>query len=176
MSTSSAVSTRSIVPELLAANENYAAEFASTNKGQIPTPPARKLAVVTCMDARLDPHRFLGLAEGDAHIIRNAGGRASDDALRSLIISEQLLGTREVLVIHHTECGMLTFDNDSLRQQLQQEHNADASSIDFLPFSDLEKSVRDDVRAIRESAFIPDDIIVTGFIYDVHTGQLQAVD
>src|SRR4051794_6360496 len=100
-STSSSSTATSVVPELLAANARYAVEFATTGKGQLPTPPARRVAVLTCMDARLDPHRFLGLAEGDAHLIRNAGGRASDDALRSLIISEQLLGTREIMVIHH---------------------------------------------------------------------------
>jgi carbonic anhydrase len=175
MSTSSS-STDSVVPELLAANARYAVEFATTNKGQMPTPPARKVAVLTCMDARLDPHRFLGLAEGDAHIIRNAGGCASDDALRSLIISEQLLGTREIVVVHHTECGMLTFSNDSLRAQLGQQFDADPSGIDFLPFSDLEQSVRDDIAAIRAADFIPDDILVSGFIYDVHTGRLQPVE
>jgi carbonic anhydrase len=173
---STATATVSIVPELLAANARYAVEFATTNKGQMPTPPARKLAVLTCMDARLDPHRFLGLAEGDAHIIRNGGGCASDDALRSLIISQQLLGTREIVVVHHTECGMLGFSNDSLRQQLSQQFEADASGIDFLPFTDLEQSVRDDIAAIRAAAFIPDDIVVSGFIYDVHTGRLQPVE
>jgi carbonic anhydrase len=175
-STSSSSTATSVVPELLAANARYAAEFAATSKGQSPTPPARKLAVLTCMDARLDPHRFLGLAEGDAHLVRNAGGRASADALRSLIISEQLLGTREILVIHHTECGMLSFSNDSLRQQLGQQFDADPSGIDFLPFSDLEQSVRDDIATIRAADFIPDDIIVSGFIYDVHSGRLQPVE
>jgi carbonic anhydrase len=177
MSTStSSTSNDSVVPELLAANARYAAEFATTSKGQLPAPPARKVAVLTCMDARIDPAQALGLNEGDAHVIRNAGGRASADALRSLIISEQLLGTREVVVIHHTECGMLSFSNDSLRQQLGQQFDADPSAIDFLPFSDLAQSVHDDVAAIRAADFIPDDILISGFIYDVHSGRLQPVE
>lgn len=113
-------------------------------------PPSTHVAVLTCMDARLHPERFLGLQIGDAHVIRNAGGRASDDAIRSLIISSRLLGTREFLVIHHTDCGMLTFSNDDLRQKLAEEAGADASEIDFLPFADLEESVREDVRRILE--------------------------
>ncbi len=100
------------LPAILEANRRYAAGFA---KGDLPMPPARRLAVLTCMDARIDPAQALGLAEGDAHVVRNAGGRASDDALRSLVISQQLLGTREVLVVHHTDCGMLTFSNEQLR-------------------------------------------------------------
>ena len=108
-------------------------------------PPARKTAVLVCMDARIDPARALGLEEGDAHVIRNAGGRASDDAIRSLIISYELLGTREFVVIHHTDCGMLTFTNEQLREKLQEELGVDASAIDFLPFSDVAQSVRDDL-------------------------------
>ena len=160
------------LPAILGANERYAADFA---KGDLPAPPARRLAVLTCMDARLDPAKALGLAEGDAHVIRNAGGRASDDALRSLVISQQLLGTREVLVIHHTDCGMLTFTNEQLRAKLARDLNADASGIDFLPFSDLEESVRQDVATIRSSPLIPDDIPVRGFVYDVRTGRLREV-
>src|SRR6266571_5672242 len=127
-----------VVQEFLEANEGYARTF---QKGHLPMPPARHVAVLTCMDARLDPAKMLGLEEGDAHVIRNAGGRASEDALRSLVISHKLLGTREFLVIHHTDCGMLTFTNDQLRAQLKRDLNADASAIDFLPFPDLDESV-----------------------------------
>lgn len=158
--------------EFLKANGTYAATF---QKGDLPMPPARHVAALTCMDARLHPARFLGLQEGDAHIIRNAGGRASEDAVRSLIISEQLLGTTEIVVIHHTDCGMLTFSNEDLRSRLQREFKADASSIDFLPFSDLEQSVRDDIATIKASPFIPGNITISGFIYDVKSGRLLPV-
>ena len=161
-----------VLLELLAANERYAAGF---TKGDLSMPPGRKVAVLTCMDARLHPEKFLGLDEGDAHVIRNAGGRASDDALRSLIISYKLLGTREFVVIHHTDCGMLTFKNDQLRDMLRNDLNADASGIDFLPFSDLDESVRQDVQTIRSSPLIPDDITVSGFVFDVKTGRLREV-
>jgi carbonic anhydrase len=127
------------------------------------------------MDARLIPASFLGLQEGDAHVIRNAGGRASEDAIRSLVISYELLGTRECMVIHHVDCGMLTFSNEDLRQRLQDSLGADASGIDFLPFSDLDESVRQDVATIRSSTLVPDDIPVTGFVYDVRTGKLREV-
>lgn len=157
---------------LLENNRRYAEAF---DQGGKPMPPARKVAILTCMDARLHPERFLGLEIGDAHVIRNAGGRASDDALRSLIISSHLLGTREYLVIHHSDCGMLTFSNDDLRDKLGTETGADPSDIDFLPFSDLEGSVRDDVRRIRQSPFIPADIRVTGYIYDVDSSALTLV-
>jgi carbonic anhydrase len=162
----------SVVPQFLSSNERYAAHFA---KGDLPMPPGRQVAILACMDARLDPARALGLEEGDAHVIRNAGGRASDDALRSLIISQQLLGTREVVVIHHTDCGMLTFSNDDLRAKLAGQFDADPQAIDFLPFADVAQSVRDDVATIRSSPFVPDDIPVSGFIYDVHTGRLEPV-
>ncbi|MCH7617866.1 MAG: carbonic anhydrase [Chloroflexi bacterium] len=161
-----------VLPELLAANERYAADF---TKGDLPMPPGRQVSVLVCMDARLHPEKFLGLDEGDAHVIRNAGGRASDDALRSLIISYKLLGTREFVVIHHTDCGMLTFTNDQLRGMLRDDLNADASGIDFLPFSDLDESVRQDVQTIRSSPLIPDDITVTGFVFDVKSGRLREV-
>ena len=160
------------VQEFQKANDAYASSF---SKGNLPMPPGRHVVVLTCMDARLDPARFLGLEEGDAHVIRNAGGRASDDALRSLTISEQLLGTNEVVVIHHTDCGMLTFSNEDLRKKLKQELNADAEHIDFLPFKDLEQSVRDDVATIKNSPFIPKNIEVSGFIYDVRSGRLLPV-
>lgn len=162
----------SAVPELLAANARYADRYST---GDLSSPPARRVAVLTCMDARLLPHRFLGLAEGDAHVIANAGGRASDDALRSLILSYKLLGTREILVIHHTDCGMQTFDNEQIHEALRRDTGADASAIDFLPFRDLDQSVRDDVRTIRDSPLIPDEIPVRGYVFDVRTGRLREI-
>jgi carbonic anhydrase len=161
----------STTDELLAANRRYVASF---DKGDLPLPPARKVAIVTCMDARILPSPALGLEEGDAHIIRNAGGSARE-ALRSLVISQRLLGTREVLVIHHTDCGMLTFNNAQLRERVRKELNADASGIDFLPFTDLEQSVVDDVRFLRESPLLPDEFPVRGFVYDVHTGKVAEI-
>jgi len=161
-----------VVPEFQKANDAYASSF---TKGNLPMPPGRHVAVLVCMDARLDPARFLGLEEGDAHVIRNAGGRASDDAIRSLAISQQLLGTNEVVVIHHTDCGMLTFSNEDLRKKLKQELNADAEHIDFLPFKDLEQSVRDDVATIKNSPLLLKNIEVSGFIYDVRTGRMLPV-
>src|SRR5579885_405199 len=154
-----------VVQEFQQANEAYASQF---DRGGLPMPPGRKVAVLTCMDARLDPAAFLGLQLGDTHVIRNAGGRASEDAIRSLVISQQLLGTEAVLVIHHTDCGMLTFSNEHLRSKLQQTFGAAASvanSIDFLPFSDLAASVRADVATIKASPLIPDAIPVHGLIY-----------
>ncbi|MDW7981374.1 MAG: carbonic anhydrase [Thermomicrobium sp.] len=162
----------SVVPELLAANERYARSF---TKGELSLPPKRRFAVLTCMDARMDPAKILGLDEGDAHVIRNAGGRASQDALRSLIISQQLLGTREVIVIHHTDCGMLTFTDETLRRQLRETFGHDPSFWAFLPFPDLEQSVRDDIQTIRSCPFIPPEIPISGFIYDVRTGRLHPV-
>jgi carbonic anhydrase len=161
-----------VLDELLDANKRFAAGFA---KGDLAMPPARQVAVLACMDARLHPEKFLGLEVGDAHVIRNAGGRASEDAIRSLIISSRLLSTREFVVIHHTDCGMLTFTNEELQTKLQNDTGADASGIDFLPFADLEESVREDVGRIRGSPFISKDIPVSGFIYDVRTGLLQEV-
>ncbi len=162
----------SVAQEFQKANDAYASSF---SKGNLPMPPARHVAVLTCMDARLLPSRFLGLEEGDAHVIRNAGGRASDDAIRSLAISQQLLGTNEVVVIHHTDCGMLTFSNEDLRKKLKQELNADAEHIDFLPFKDLEQSVREDVATIKNSPLLLKNIEVSGFIYDVKSGRLLPV-
>jgi len=162
----------STVGTLVENNKRFASNF---HEGDLPMPPARHVAIVTCMDARLHPEKFLGLEIGDAHVIRNAGGRASDDALRSLIISSRLLGTREFAVIHHTDCGMLTFSNDDLRAKLSEEAGVDAGHIDFLPFSDNAQSVRDDVQRIRESPFVPPGTPVSGYIYDVHTGMLEEV-
>ncbi len=162
----------SVVDDFQKANQAYAASF---KEGDLPLPPAKKVAILTCMDARIHPAKALGLNVGDAHIIRNAGGRASTDALRSLIISEQLLATDTIVVIHHTDCGMLTFSNEDLRSKLQQEFHASADTIDFLPFKDLEQSVRDDIATIKASPFIPDSITIAGFIYDVHTGKIHPV-
>jgi carbonic anhydrase len=158
--------------ELLAANDQYVATF---DRGDLPMPPAKRVAILTCMDARLHPEKFLGLDVGDAHVIRNAGGRASQDAVRSLIISQRLLGTNEIVVIHHTDCGMQTFQNNDLVAKIQADLQADASGWDFLPFADLEESVRADVQTLRESLFIPVDIPITGAIYDVRTGRLHEV-
>jgi carbonic anhydrase len=160
-----------VTEELIAANTGYAARFAL---GHLALPPARKVAIVTCMDARLIPSRALGLEEGDAHVIRNAGGLARD-ALRSLVISQQLLGTREIVVIHHTECGMLTFTNDQLQRKVRTDLGADASAIDFQPFADVEQSVVDDVRFLRESSLLIEGVPVRGFVYDVHTGRITEV-
>jgi carbonic anhydrase len=160
-----------LLDEVRAANEAYATGF---TKGDLPMPPGRKFAVVACMDARLDPAKALGLEEGDAHVIRNAGGRAAD-AIRSLVISQRLLGTEAVIVLHHTDCGMLTFDNDTLRGIVREQLGADVSDVDFLPFGDLEQSVRDDVEIIRNSPLIPNEIPVTGFVYDVKTGKIHEV-
>ena len=158
--------------ELLSANEAYASDF---SKGDLPMPPGRRFAVVTCMDARLDPAKFLGLEEGDAHVIRNAGGLVTDDALRSLVISHWLLGTQEAFVIAHSDCGMLTFTNDELRQKLAEEADADASGADFHPFSDLDDSVRTSVRKIADSPLLPDSFAATGYVYDVTSGRLREV-
>ncbi len=160
-----------VVQEFLKANDTYASTF---HKGNLALPPARHVAVLVCMDARIDPARALGLEEGDAHVIRNAGGRAAD-ALRSLVISEQLLGTTEIVVIHHTDCGMLTFSNEDLHSKVKQELHADADHIDFLPFKDLDQSVRDDVTLLRNSPLIPQSIAISGFIYDVKDGKLHPV-
>jgi carbonic anhydrase len=152
------------------ANAAYAANF---DKGNLPVPPGRRLAVVACMDARLDPAKALGLNDGDAHVIRNAGGRVAD-AVRSLVISQQLLGTREVAIVHHTDCGMLTFNDDQLRRKLHDELHAD-TDMDFHAFSDLEQSVRDDIAAVKSSPLLLREVVVRGFIYDVKTGRIHEV-
>src|SRR5262249_31537998 len=142
----------SVVEQIRSANEAYATAFA---KGDLATPPARGFAVVTCMDARIDPARMLGLEEGDAHVIRNAGGLVTDDALRSLVISHWRLGTQPALVIAHEDCGMLTFTNDDLRKKLADEAGADASEIDFQPFDSLDDSVRASLGRIADSPLLP---------------------
>ena len=161
----------SVIDETLQANTKYAADF---NKGTLPLPPGRQLAVVVCMDARIDPAKALGLTEGDAHVIRNAGGRVSE-ALRSLAISQTLLGTKEVAVIHHTDCGMLTFTDESIRKQLREQRGADADHVAFLPFPELDQSVRDDLAAYKKSPLVRQDVPVRGFVYDVKTGRLREV-
>lgn len=158
------------------ANEQYVASF---NEGGLPLPPARKALVLACMDARLDPAKALGLQIGDVHVVRNAGGRASADALRSIAISQRLLGTTEVHVVHHTDCGMVTFQDADIRAKLRSDlgdaAGDAADSIDFLPFSDLEQSVRDDLAAIKAAAIVAPETAVHGFVYDVHTGKISPV-
>jgi carbonic anhydrase len=178
--------------EVLEANAKYSANF--TDKGKLAMPPARRFAILTCMDARLDPAKFAGLAEGDAHVIRNAGGRASDDAIRSLVISYKLLGTKEFFVIHHTECGMLYFTNDVMRgllasslqtAQLTADGFKDVGKgpgsregeyIDWLTFKDPKQAVLDDVARIKTHPLVPKTIPVHGFIFDVKTGKLVEVE
>jgi carbonic anhydrase len=158
-----------IIDELIRHNARYAASF---QNGHLPATPRRRVAVVTCMDARLVPLRFFGLKAGDAHIIRNAGGSARE-ALRSLVISQRLLGTREVAVVKHTDCSMVAFTNKDLDEKVRQDLGADASAIDFLPFSSLEEAVRDDVRLLTSSPLISEDISIRGFIYDVKSGRVR---
>ena len=161
----------SIREEIFAANGGYAGTF---EKGELPMPPGRRFAILTCMDARIDPAKVFGLEEGDAHVIRNAGGLATDDGIRSLCISHHLLGTQEFFIAAHTDCGMLTFTNEECRAQIRESTGADASAIDFLPFPDLEESVRASVRRVRESFFLK-GIPATGWIYDVKSGRLREV-
>jgi carbonic anhydrase len=159
------------IDEFLENNEDFAESF---DKGDLPLPPARKVAIVACMDARLNPYPILGLSLGDAHVIRNAGGVITDDEIRSLAISQHLLGTQEIMLIHHTDCGMLTFSDAEFEQML--EHEA-GRRPEWRPrsFPDLEASVRDSMQRIRESPFIPRTDAVRGFIYDVKTGRLHEV-
>ena len=181
----------SVLDEVLKANADYAASFGS--KGELALPPARGFAILTCMDARLDPAKYAGLAEGDAHVIRNAGGRASDDAIRSLVISYKLLGTREWFVIHHTNCGMEFFTDDVMRGLLASSletaelgpdgfrdvgkgpGSSEAKYIDWLTISDNARSVVEDVARIRAHPLVPKSIPIYGYIYDVTTGRLVEV-
>ncbi len=159
--------------ELLEANRSFAAGF---DQGDLEIPPAKHVVVLTCIDARIDPARALGLEIGDAHVIRNAGGRATEDAIRSLLISSWLLGTREFLVIHHTDCGMTKFTDDVLVGVVKEATGQDVSDREFLSFSDLDQSVRDDVERIRaEAKVLPDGISVSGHVYDVRTGALREI-
>lgn len=180
-----------ILKEVLAANDKYASGFG--DKGKLALPPARRFAILTCMDARLHPSRYAGLAEGDAHVIRNAGGRATDDAIRSLVISYKLLGTREWFVIHHTDCGMALFTDEIISDLL--EHSLETAQVDekgwrdvgkgpgsgagryikWHTFKDLPQSVTDDVARIRNHPLVPKGIPIYGYIYDVRTGRLNEV-
>lgn len=180
-----------ILDEVLSANQEYVANFG--DKGNLPLPPGRRFAILTCMDARLDPAKYAGLTEGDAHVIRNAGGRASDDAIRSLVISYKLLGTREWFVIHHSDCGMQLFTDEIIRGLLKNsletaviDENGwrdvgqipgsdEAEFIDWLTFKDLAESVYVDVKRIRNHPLVPPTVPIYGFIYDVKTGQLIEV-
>jgi len=157
--------------ELLENNAAYAESF---QKGDLPLPPARGVAVVACMDARLDVHKILGLEEGDAHVIRNAGGVITDDEIRSLTISQRLLGTREIILIHHTDCGMLTFSDDELKAQIHEEVGM-KPHFSMESFSDLEEDVRQSIARIKASPFISHKQSVRGFIYEVETGRLREV-
>lgn len=181
----------SIYDEVRAANDDYAASFGT--KGSLALPPARHFAILTCMDARLDPAKYAGLSEGDAHVIRNAGGRASDDAIRSLVISYKLLGTKEWFVIHHSNCGMEFFTDEVIRSLLASSletaelgpdgfrdvgsgpGSAEANYIDWLTIADNAASVVDDVTRIRNHPLVPRSIVIYGFIYDVETGRLVEV-
>lgn len=161
----------SVVEEFLAANTAYASAF---TKGDLPLPPGRKVAVLACMDARLDPAKVLGLSEGDAHVIRNAGGVASEDAIRSLVISQRLLGTTDIVLIHHTDCGMVTFSDDDVKNQILADTGL-RPSFALEAFPDAEEDVRQSIRRIRSNPFIPHRDVVRGFIYDVRTGRLHEV-
>lgn len=181
----------SIRDEVLAANRAYAANFGE--KATLPMPPGRRFAILTCMDARLDPAKYAGLSEGDAHVIRNAGGRTSDDAIRSLVISYKLLGTREWFIIHHTNCGMETFTDEIMRGLLAKSlktatidaggwhdtgegpGSTEGAFIDWLTIGDQAESVCADVRRIRAHPLVPRDVPIYGYIYDVKTGQLVEV-
>ena len=160
-----------LLDDLLRNNNRYAGDF---DKADLPLPPARKLAVVACMDARLDPHRALGLEEGDAHVIRNAGGVVSDDVIRSLVISQRMLGTREILLIHHTDCGMLTFRDDDVKDSIEDQTGL-RPSFALESFRDLEQNVRQSIARIRVNPFINHKDRIRGFIYDVATGRLDEV-
>lgn len=160
-----------VTDELLANAARYAESF---DKGDLPMPPAKQVAVVACMDARIDPYALLGLGEGDAHVIRNAGGAVTSDAHRSLVISQRLLGTREVILIHHTDCGMLTFSDDAFRAQLQEETGI-RPEWSAESFSDIDADVKQSIRRIMTDPFLPHKDQVRGFVYDVKTGQLREV-
>ena len=138
--------------------------------------PKTKVAIVTCMDSRLHVAPALGLALGDAHILRNAGGRVTEDMIRSLVISQQQMGTREIVVLHHTDCGAQTFQNEEFQEHLKAELGVDVSDQDFLPFQDVEESVREDMQLLRESPLIPNDVVISGAVYDVDTGRMTVVE
>ena len=161
----------SVTDELLSNAREYAASF---DKGHLPLPPGRKVAILACMDARLNPYGLLGLSEGDAHVIRNAGGVVTDDEIRSLAISQRLLGTEEIILIHHTDCGMLTFTDDAFKREIQDE-------VGIKPewaaeaFPDVDEDVRQSLARVKASPFIPRKDSVRGFVYDVHDGSLREI-
>jgi carbonic anhydrase len=161
----------SVTDELVANNAAYAESFTA---GDLPMPPARKVAVVACMDARLHVYGILGLREGDVHVIRNAGGVVTDDVIRSLLISQRLLGTQEIILIHHTDCGMLTFSDDEVKKAIESETGL-RPHFALESFSDLEQDVRQSIARIKASPFVPRRESVRGFVYDVATGQLREV-
>ncbi len=161
----------SVTDELLANADRYAETF---DRGDLPMPPAKGIVVLACMDARLNPYALLGLSEGDAHVIRNAGGVVTDDEIRSLAISQRLLGTEEIILIHHTDCGMLTFKDDDFRRQIQQDTGIKPTWA-AEAFDDLEGDVRQSIARIKASPFIPKKDHVRGFVYDVKTGRLNEV-
>ena len=161
----------SVTDDFVRNNDAYARSF---KKGDLPLPPARHVAVLACMDARLDVHKILGLQEGDAHVIRNAGGAATDDAIRSLAISQRLLGTKEIILIHHTDCGMLTFHDDDIKRKIEDETGI-RPAFAFEAFSDLDEDVKQSIARIKASPFIPNKSNVRGFVYDVRTGRLNEV-
>ena len=182
----------SVLPEVLAANDAYAADFGE--RGSLALPPARRFAILTCMDARLDPAKYAGLSEGDAHVIRNAGGRASDDAIRSLVISYKLLGTREWFVIHHTDCGMEFFTDEVMRGLLANSletaalgpdgfhdvgtgpGSTEGNYIDWLTIADQQGAVVEDVARIRNHPLVPAGIPIYGYVYDVRSGRLIEIE
>ncbi|OLD97983.1 MAG: carbonic anhydrase [Actinobacteria bacterium 13_1_20CM_4_69_9] len=160
------------IDELVDNAEAYAERF---DGGELPLPPAKRIAVVACMDARLNPYGLLGLREGDAHVIRNAGGVITDDEIRSLAISQRLLGTEEIMLIHHTDCGMLTFADDDFRRQVQDDTGIKPEWA-AETFIDLDEDVRQSIARIEASPFIPRKDQIRGFVYDVHTGRLREVE
>ena len=160
-----------VIDQLLENNARYAGGF---DKGDLPLPPARNLAVVACMDARLDVHKILGISEGDAHVIRNAGGVVSDDALRSLVISQRLLGTTSIVLIHHTDCGMLTFRDDDVKDAIEADTGL-RPAFSMEAFGNLEQDVRQSISRIEACPFIPNKDQVRGFVYDCATGRLNEV-
>ena len=156
--------------ELLEANAGYAQSFPGTD---LTAAPSRRIVILTCMDARIDNFDAFGLAVGDAHILRNAGGRVTDDVIRSLLLSSDLLGTRYVAVIHHTQCGLYGTTNRAIQQRIQDEHGIDASTIDFRPFQDADESVRDDLARLAADPLLRKDITYAGFVYDVANGRMR---
>jgi carbonic anhydrase len=161
----------SVTDDVLRNNESYSKSF---TKGDLAMPPSKHLAVLACMDARLDVHKILGLQEGEAHVIRNAGGVATDDAIRSLVISQRLLGTKEIVLIHHTDCGMLTFTDDEVKAKIEKETGI-KPHFALESFNNLEKAVEQSIARIKASPFIPNKANVRGFIYDVKSGRLNEV-